>query len=68
MARLSQITSPSAFSAGTLPEGECRKIAALLSGWRKRMRSSAKGMPKYLSASQGRKLQEERFLSPMTSV
>ena len=56
------------FRAGTLPDGERRKISALLSGWRSLTRSSAKGMRHALSAIQGRKLQEERFLSPMTSV
>lgn len=55
-------------SAGTLPEGEWRKIAALLPGWRKRMRSSAKGRRTYFIAIQGLRLQDEKFLSPMTRV
>ena len=55
-------------SAGTLPEGEWRRIAALLSGWRRRMRSSAKGMPQCVMASHGLRLQDEKFLSPMMSV
>ena len=52
----------------TLPEGEWRRIASLLSGWRKRMRSSAKGMPQCFMAIHGLRLQEERFLSPMKRV
>ncbi len=55
-------------SAGTLPDGEWRRIASLESGCRSLMRSSANGMPHCFSASQGRKLQEEKFLSPITSV
>jgi hypothetical protein len=55
------------FSAGTLPEGEWRKIVALLSGCLNLTHSSAKGISKYLSAIQGRKLQDEKFLSPITS-
>ena len=43
-------------------------MADLLSGWRNLMRSSAKGMPKCFMAIQGLKLQEEKFLSPMTRV
>ena len=68
MARLSHTTRPLVLSAGTLPEGEWRRIAALLSGCRNLMHSSAKGMPQCFRASHGRKLQEEKFLSPITSV
>ena len=68
MARLSHTTRPLVLSAGTLPEGEWHKIADLLSGWRNLMRSSAKGMPKRFMAIHGRKLQEEKFLSPMMRV
>jgi hypothetical protein len=53
MARLSHTTRPFVLSAGTLPEVEWRKIAAVLSGWRKRMRSSAKGMPQMLHSDPG---------------
>lgn len=49
----------SVFSAGTLPEGDRRRISALLSGWRKRTRSSVKGTPQCFSASQGRRLHDE---------
>jgi hypothetical protein len=55
-------------SAGTLPAGVWRRISALVSGCRSLTRSSAKGMPHCFSASQGLKLQDERFLSPITSV
>ena len=58
----------SVLRAGTLPDGDRRKISALLSGWRSLTRSSPKGMRPALSAIQGRKLQDEMFLSPMTSV
>ena len=68
MARLSHDETGSVFSAGTLPDGEWRRISALVSGCRSLMRSSAKGMPQCFRASQGRRLQDEKFLSPITSV
>ena len=68
MARLSQIRPSFVFSTGTLPAGVCRRISALESGCRNLTRSSVKGMRHCFSASQGRRLQEEKFLSPITSV
>ena len=68
MARLSHTTPPVVFSAGTLPAGVWRRIAALESGCLSLMRSSANGMPQWVSANQGLRLQEEKFLSPITSV
>ena len=68
MARLSHTSPCSVLSAGTLPAGEWRRISALVSGCRSLMHTSSKGMPHCFSASQGRKLQEEKFLSPITSV
>ena len=62
-------TRPSfVFSTGTLPAGVCRRISAFESGCRNLTRSSVKGMRQYFRASQGRRLQEEKFLSPITSV
>ena len=60
--------SPLVLSAGTWPEGEWRRISALELGCLSLMHSSANGMPRCFSASQGRKLQEEMFLSPITRV
>ena len=67
IARLSQTTRPSASSAGTLPEGECRRICALASGARRSMLISLKAMPAWRMASQGRRLQLDVFLLPITS-
>jgi hypothetical protein len=55
-------------SAGTFPAGVWRKISALEPACFSLTRSSAKGMPHCFNASHGRKLQDERFLSPITSV
>ena len=68
MARLSHTTPAFVLSAGTLPEGAWRRISALESGCLNLTRSSAKGMPQVLSASQGLRLQDEKFLSPITSM
>jgi len=43
-------------------------MRAFVSGWRKGMMISSKGTFAIFMASQGRKLQEERFLLPMKSV
>jgi hypothetical protein len=59
---------PLGLECGTLPAGVWRKISALEPGCFSLTRSSAKGMPCCFNASQGRKLQDERFLSPITSV
>jgi hypothetical protein len=67
MARLSHTTPHCVLSAGTFPAGVWRKISALEPGCFSLTRSSAKG-PHCFNASQGRKLQDERFLSPITSV
>ena len=68
MARLSQTTRPPpTSSAGTLPEGEHSRICALASGARKSMSISSKAMPAWRMASQGRRLQLDAFLLPITN-
>src|SRR5579859_5933058 len=44
---------------GTLPEGECFRIFALLSFWSRTTRDSSKGLPVCFRASQGLRDQEE---------
>ena len=67
MARLSQITSSPASSAGTLPDGDCARICAFASAARRSMFTSRKASPACVMASQGRKLQLDVFLLPITS-
>src|SRR6185295_15986803 len=69
IARLSQTTRPPpTSSAGTLPEGECSRTCPLASGARRSMLISSKAMPARRMASQGRRLQLDVFLLPMTSL
>ncbi|MNC49270.1 hypothetical protein D3C75_984380 [compost metagenome] len=56
---LSQMVSPSTFSTGTRPAGECRAICSAVSGRFRRMTVSVKSAPQRFSTSQGRSDQVE---------
>ena len=64
----SQIRNSPTARSGTLPLGDHARIRSWLSGRSSRTETSVNGMPRCRSRSQGRSDQDERFLSPMTSV
>ena len=59
MASESQTTVSPSIRQGTLPEGECLRISLRVLPAYKRTPTSSKATPACLSASQGRRLQEE---------